>query len=277
MVETRKDYDEALVEAARSVLLEVVHLLSQYREGIVLVGGWVPDLLLPGNATHHIGSIDVDLVLDHQILTEAGYHSIMQLLLSRGYEQGEQPFIFFRDVNMSDRVIRVQVDFLAGEYASSSKSHRTQRVQDMRPRKARGCDLAFETPVEVVLRGTLPNGAMDSVKVRVASIVPFLVMKGFALGNRLKEKDGYDVYYAITHYPGGHEALVNAFAPFLRNRLVRESLAIIAEKFASPEHIGPRLVVDFEEIADPEARVSIQRDAYEQVQDLLRRLGVCVA
>ena len=54
--------------------------------------------------------------------------------------------------------------------------------------------------------------------------------------------------------------------------LVRESLAIIAEKFASPEHIGSRLVVVFEEIADPEERVSLQRDAYEQVQDLLRRL-----
>jgi len=272
MVETKKDYDETLVEAARSVLREVVHLLSQYRDGIVLVGGWVPDLLIPGDATHHIGSIDVDLALDHRTLTEAGYHSIMQLLLARGYEQGEQPFIFFRNVDMGSRVIRVQVDFLAGEYAGSSKSHRTQRVQDLRPRKARGCDLAFETPVEVALQGKLPNGAMDSVKVRVASIVPFLVMKGFALGNRLKEKDGYDVYYAITRYPGGPEALVKAFAPFRRNRLVRESLAIIAEKFASPEHIGPRLVVDFEEIADPEARVSTQRDAYERVQNLLSRV-----
>lgn len=46
MVETKKDYSETLVEAARSVLLEVTHLLSQYREGIVLVGGWVPDLLI---------------------------------------------------------------------------------------------------------------------------------------------------------------------------------------------------------------------------------------
>jgi len=66
MVETKKDYDETLVEAARSVLLEVVHLLSQYHDGIVLVGGWVPDLLIPGDATHHIGSIDVDLALDHR-------------------------------------------------------------------------------------------------------------------------------------------------------------------------------------------------------------------
>ncbi len=107
MVETKTDYDEALVEAARSVLLEVVHLLSQYRDGIVLVGGWVPDLLIPGDATHHIGSIDVDLALDHRTLTEAGYHSIVQLLLSRGYKPGEQPFIFFRDVQMDGRAICV--------------------------------------------------------------------------------------------------------------------------------------------------------------------------
>lgn len=198
----------------------------------------------------------------------------MQLLLLRGYERGEQPFIFYRDVTISSRVIRVQVDFLAGEYAGSGKSHRTQSVQDMQPRKARGCDLAFETPVEVVLHGSLPNGAIDSAKVRVASIVPFLVMKGFALGNRLKEKDGYDIYYAITRYPGGRDVLINAFAPYRYNRLVIESLGIIAEKFASVEHIGPRLVADFEEITDNEERISIQRDAFEQVQDLLKGLEI---
>ena len=127
MVETKRNYHEAQVDAARSVLLEVAHILSHYRQGIVLVGGWVPDLLLPGGMSHHIGSIDVDLALDHRTLKEAGYRSIMELLLSRGYIQGEQPFVFFRDVTIGDQVIRVQVDFLAGEYAGSGKSHRTQR------------------------------------------------------------------------------------------------------------------------------------------------------
>ena len=55
------------------------------------------DLLLPGDMPHHIGSIDVDLALDHRTLKEAGYRSIMQLLLSRGYIKGEQPFIFYRE------------------------------------------------------------------------------------------------------------------------------------------------------------------------------------
>lgn len=124
------------------------------------------------------------------------------------------------------------------------------------------------------MQGTLPNGSVDSALVRVASIVPFLIMKGFALGNRLKEKDGYDVYYAITHYPGGPDALVNAFTPYRRNCLVRESLAIIAEKFASPEHVGPRFVVDFEELDDPAERTTLQRDVFEQVQYLLEHLGI---
>jgi hypothetical protein len=196
----------------------------------------------------------------------------MELLLSRSYTRGEQPFVFFRDVTIGNKVIRVQVDFLAGEYAGSGKSHRTQRVQDMQPRKARGCDLAFETPVEVPLQGVLPNGAIDNVSVRVASIVPFLVMKGFALGSRLKEKDGYDIYYAIKYYPGGLNALIQAFAPYLSNRLVRESLTIISEKYASPEHIGPHMIVDFEELTDPAERATLQRDAYEQVQNLLAQL-----
>ncbi len=273
MVETKRNYNEAQVDAARSVLLEVVHILSHYRQGIVLVGGWVPDLLLSGDLAHHIGSIDVDLALDHRTLKEAGYRSIMELLLAQGYTQGEQPFVFFRDVTIGNQVIRVQVDFLAGEYAGRGKSHRTQRVQDMQPRKARGCDLVFETPVEVPLRGVLPNGAIDNVSVRVASIVPFLVMKGFALGSRLKEKDGYDIYYAIKYYPGGINALIQAFVPYLSNLLVRESLTIISEKFTSPEHIGPRMVVDFEELVDSAERATLQRDAYEQVQNLLAQLG----
>lgn len=65
-----KDYDTLKVNAARSVLLELSHLLGAYRSGIVIVGGWVPGLLFPGMAEQHIGSTDVDLALDRKILQE---------------------------------------------------------------------------------------------------------------------------------------------------------------------------------------------------------------
>jgi hypothetical protein len=48
-VVTRRDYTSEAVAAAKSVLIELVHLLGQYRDEIVLVGGWVP--LNPGRFT----------------------------------------------------------------------------------------------------------------------------------------------------------------------------------------------------------------------------------
>ena len=60
---TKKDYDVLQVDAARSVMLELVRLLAEYRDDIVVVGGWVPALLIPQDRKPHIGSTDVDLAL----------------------------------------------------------------------------------------------------------------------------------------------------------------------------------------------------------------------
>src|SRR5271157_5083251 len=100
MVTKRTDYTAEAVEAARSVMLELTRLLGEYQEGIVIVGGWVPELLLSGAGHRHTGSLDVDLALDQHTLGEVGYKTILQLLLSHGYHQGKQPFIFFRTVQV---------------------------------------------------------------------------------------------------------------------------------------------------------------------------------
>lgn len=272
MVITRTDYTAEAVKAARSVMLELAHLLADYKEGIVIVGGWVPELLLSDTRHPHTGSLDVDLALDHRTLTEVGYKTILQLLLSHGYRQGEQPFIFYRKVRISDNIYEVEIDFLAGEYAGTKQSHRTQKVQDMQPRKARGCDLAFTRVSEITMSGNLPEGGIDSVRVQVASIAPFLVMKSMALANRLKEKDAWDIYYCIRNYPGGIEKLAEEFRPLIENKLAREALENLAEKFSSTDHIGPKHVADFEGITDGDERDILQRDAFERVNTLLSLL-----
>jgi hypothetical protein len=43
----RTDYTADAVAAARSVLLELTHLLGQYRDDIVVVGGWVRSYCFP--------------------------------------------------------------------------------------------------------------------------------------------------------------------------------------------------------------------------------------
>jgi hypothetical protein len=268
-VSTRRDYTQEAVDAAKSVMLELTHLLGEYRDDIVVIGGWVPDLLFGVAADPHVGSTDVDLALDHRKLGEAGYRTIRQLLEGRGYEQDKrQPFIYHRDVGGID----VEVDLLAGEYAGTGRAHRTQRVQDVLPRKARGCDLAFDEPTEVRVEGSLPDGGLDAATVRVASVVPFIVMKGMALVDRLKEKDAYDIYYCVRRYPGGVGALVEEFRPHISHSLVVEGLANIADKFASPEHVGPRHVADFLEVDDVDDREILVRDAYERIHALLEAL-----
>jgi len=272
MVSKRTDYNAEAVEAARSVMLELSRVLGEYQNDMVIVGGWVPELLIEQAPRAHIGSLDVDVALNHRTLHEVGYKTILQLLLSHGYHQAEQPFIFFRTVEISKRQIEVEVDFLAGEYSGTARGHRTQRIQDMRPRKARGCDLALSLATEIRISGTLPGGAKDTVILRVASIVPFLVMKAMALASRLMEKDAWDIYYCIRYYPGGIEKLVEEFTPHLANQLVQEAIANIAEKFASPAHVGPTHVADFDEVISPDDRAIVQRDAYERVHALIVRL-----
>lgn len=272
---TRRDYTAEAVEAAKSVLIELTHLLGEYRDNIVLIGGWVPELLIPQKPRPHVGSIDIDLALNHLKIREEGYKLIEDLLTSRGYyqEPDKQPFIFFRNVPFGDSFIKVQVDLLSGEYEGTGKAHRTQAVQGMKARKARGCDLAFEMVREVDLEGEIPGGGLDRVTVRIASIVPFLVMKGMALDDRLKEKDAWDIYYCLLAYPGGIDALVEEFRPHLSHGLVREGLGKIATHFSSLKSIGPKFVADFEEAVDPEEVERIVRDAYERIHVFLSRLG----
>src|SRR5260370_13791363 len=275
MALTFRDYSADQVAAARSVLLELVHLLGEYRDDIVVVGGWVPQLILPQGTTLHVGSIDVDLALNHRHLREAGYATSQALLARHEYEQdSRQPFIYHRTVVVNGNAIKVEVDFLAGEYEGTGRKHRTQPVHEGRARKARGCDLAFDLYVETDIEGELPEGGRDQARIRVSSAVAFLVMKGMALHDRLKEKDAWDIYFTLINYPDGLDALAQEIRPHLKHQLVQEGLRKIAEKFASPDHMGPKFVADFEDIQDLHERAIRMRDAYERVSHLLGALGV---
>ncbi len=169
-------------------MLELVRILDEYQENVVIVGGWVPELLVPGKG--HVGSTDVDLALDHEALSDPGYTTILEHLEARGDEQsGEQPFIFEREVEVDGEPVPVEVDLMSGEYGGTGRSHRTQEVQDVRARKARGCDLAFQLNEEVELEDELPSGGIDRAVVRVASLPAFFVMKAVALEGRVKEEE----------------------------------------------------------------------------------------
>ena len=273
----QSDYGEAEVQACLSVLLEVMTVLGELRENVVIAGGSVPSLLFPSAKEKHLGTLDIDLALDFKHISDDTYKTIVETLRARGYyqEEGERPFIFHRDTeDKSGSKITVEIYLLAGEYGGTGKGHRHQKIQDAQARKTRGCDLVFDSAVRVNLAGTLPSGARNEVIVKVSSIGPFLVMKGMALWERMKEKDAYDIYYCCRNYPRGLTALVKAIRPLVRNKLAREGLGKIKTKFAIVDGIGPTWVTDFLEIADREERARVQREAFELVNALMEKLGI---
>ena len=268
---TKVDYPELAVRAAESVLLELVRILGEYLDHVVVIGGMVPKYLVTGAEEKHIGSIDVDLALDHRSFDEPGYQTLHKLFETHEYHKDtEQPFIYRRIVIIDDNNITVQVDLLSGEYGGTGRSRRTQKIQDIRPRKARGADMAFDDPVHVKITGELPGGAKDTATIRVASIVPFIVMKAMAMRDRFKQKDPYDIYYCLKYFPGGIEEIAESFRLLRRNKLVGEALAILAEKFNSPEHVGPVHITEILQITRTDEAELMQRDAYERVLYLVK-------
>ena len=210
MAVTKVDYPDLAVRAAESVLLELVRILGEYLDHVVVIGGMVPKYLVTNAQEKHIGSIDVDLALDHRRFDEPGYQTLHKLLDEHDYRiDANHPYIYRRIVLIDGNEITVQVDLLSGEYGGTGRSRRTQKIQDIRPRKARGADMAFDDPVYVDIAGELPGGAKDTATIRVASIVPFIVMKAMAMRDRLKQKDPYDIYYCLKYFPDGIEEIAD--------------------------------------------------------------------
>jgi hypothetical protein len=272
-VVTKTHYGKREVDAANRVLVELVQILGEYREHMVLVGGWTPYFLFGGS---HTGSTDIDIALELQEITNEKYETIRQNLEKRGYRQGPQPFQFLREI-VSDAggPILVEVDFLAGEYGGTGKSRRHQEVQgNLKARKTRGCELALKYNTPITIEGLMPDGAANSVQINLCDVAPFIVMKGMALSGRLKEKDAWDIYFCLKKFAGGVRALAEEFKPIIQNELVVEGLRKIRSKFRDIDSLGPALVADFEEVAEAGARSQIKRDAFEQVDTLLTILDI---
>lgn len=58
------------------------------------------------------------------------------------------------------------------------------------------------------------------------------------------------------------DQVVKAFQAFKDNALVREGIGKLADKFASPDHLVPNMVADFEEVIAEKTRAFLKGDAH---------------
>jgi len=129
-------------------------MLGAYREALVLIGGWAPYLILERFGDHsgtasfaHVGSIDIDFVVDPGIIDADHYATIVERLSERGYRPTpDSLFQFERTIRSphDGRAFLIRADFLTPEpLKGEGRAHRHRAVpRDLRARTLAGAEVA---------------------------------------------------------------------------------------------------------------------------------------
>ncbi len=232
-------------------------MLAPFRDDAVLIGGWVPEIRFPQAFPGHVGSIDVDFAMR---ASKARHSEVVELLTKSGFRPGAEPYQFVKNLDVGGISVPVRLDLLtspqhhAATFAGSTAS----------PFPVSGTDFAFsDNTVE----------AIGSAEIRVASVVPLIVMKAFAILERTKPKDAYDLNFCLENFPGGISALAAEFAVLIDDSAVRDVFTRLAGKFRDEEGCGPRDVVEVEQPMG-EARAIRKFAVFTNVDDFLRAVGI---
>ena len=278
--QSANDYDDRTTAAVKSVLVEIGQILGSFKGKFAVIGGAVPWLLLSESDMSHIGTADVDLSLDAEALGDGEYAQLVESLQAQGYNQREdmRRFQLVRTVPARDggSDINVVVDFLMPRDVEIVKNT-PPLISNFAVQRADGADLALKFYQMVAIDSEMPDGGHNRVHIAVASIPALLAMKGYAIANRQKPKDAYDIYFCIRNFPDGLDALVAETKPLLEVDTARKGYLLIEGKFRDVDDFGPTKVRQFVEGSDALGERTTdqwQQDAFGQVNAWLVELGL---
>ena len=278
--QSANDYDDRTTAAVKSVLVEIGQILGSFKGKFAVIGGAVPWLLLSESDMPHIGTGDVDLSLNAEALGDGEYAQLVESLQGQGYNQQDnlRRFQLVRTVPARDSGpdIVVVVDFLMPRDVEIVKNT-PPLISNFAVQRADGADLALKFYQMVAIDSEMPDGGHNRVHIAVASIPALLAMKGYAIANRQKPKDAYDIYFCIRNFPDGLDALVAETKPLLEVDTARKGYLLIAGKFRDVDDFGPTSVRKFMEGSDALGERTAdqwQQDAFGQVDAWLVELGL---
>ena len=160
----------------------------------------------------------------------------------------------------------VKVDVVGGEYEDGEKAS-SITVNALELNTLRGLDLAFEASQEITVSGVMPDGTRNTVRARIVRPEGYILIKAFALDERQREKDAYDIHFVLRHHQPNIEDLAHRLWALLSTGLAKDGYAILKTKFGTLDSAGPVWAArvaqqqgeDFEQM---------QRSAFEYAQAL---------
>ena len=257
---TAEGYDPATTLQARATCLYVATKLGDLMDDMVVIGGLVPSLLVPqgggvNSPEAHVGTMDVDLALDVELLSSGLYEAVADRLRAAGFR---------RDANDRGNPTRqrwrpdptrpgVGIDFLVQPTRPGDQGGRLRNLQpDFAAVIVPGLHLAFLDSVSVELPGRTIMGENASRRVRVCGPGAFVVLKALAFRNRGAEKDAYDLYYVLRHYGSGVADVAEPLRSLADDGDVKAAFTVLREDFLDLDGVGPRRAAGFLNAGQPD-------------------------
>lgn len=293
---TLHGYSDQYTLDCERVLVTLLRGLGPWKESVYLIGGLVPRYLVkarPPAVPVHAGTMDVDIVIDLQILSNTdAYHSLEDNLRKMGFERAENEArqkLSWRWQTRTEHGALMVLEFLADapEIAGG-------RVQPLPtdgtisainiPHSSIVFDLHDVADIEAEL---LAGGGFAVERIKHANLISFTCLKAFAFDQRFERKDAHDLIYCLEHAADGGAMAAQAFREALEGRhrdVIQRALDLLHARFAQSGSVegyrkdGPVAVAKFElgEGDEPqlrEARALRQREASDLIEQLLARIG----
>jgi hypothetical protein len=272
------DYDEATTARCERALVTLLGDVGPWGERVYLAGGLAPRYIvgeLPEGAQAHVGTTDVDLVIGLALGDETPEtYMNLETNLKRANFKAESSFRWKRDVEG----VSVQVEFMCetGEVEPGHifKPKGEGTGSGLGAFNVRGAQLVTHDYLEREIEAErLDGGGMSRVKVRVANLLPYTVLKILAFQDRHQNKDAYDLVFCLLHFGAGpNEAGGEAsLSPIAGHDQVAEALGLLRERFADVSQDGPIAYGSFlAEPGDDEAAARLRREAVATVAEFLR-------
>lgn len=291
--------DQYTVNCER-VLVTLLRGLGPWKESVFLVGGLTPRYLIPARppaVPAHAGTLDVDIVVDLQILTNTEAYSTLEDNLKRmGFERSTNNMgqrLSWKWQTRTEQGARIEVDLLTDAPDISGG-----RVEPLPTKGAVSAlniphsSIVFDLHQVIEIQAELLNDAGTAVEqVKHANLVSFTCLKAFAFDQRGESKDAHDLVYCIEHTPEGLDSAAAMFRRSLEGdhgAVIRDALEILRNRFAPGHQVdgyrqdGPVAIAQFElgedhEADQREARILRQRQVSDVISQLLARIGLQTA
>lgn len=266
-----------VIEICRMVARSLIAEIGPWGQRCAFFGGLVPGLLVPEppeTLLPHVGTRDIDLALRIAALgdEEDMYRTLKKNLSDLKLVQSNgRSFEWKRPVEGFDVLVEL--------FVPVDEPNQGGRIQQKPIEKSGsgltalgiyGLDLIERDLEEIEDEGPLLDGkGIKKVKLRVCGPAMLVALKAWALGDRSKPKDGYDVVWLLKAY--GPESVGARFKEkgLDTTDFGAEALARLQECFKTRAHTGPSGWVEESGFAGEE-RARELREAVGVVGEFIR-------